>query len=75
MDTSAQHSLTTSEEHSTILTVHDLACYLHLSEAMIYRMARANKLPYVKLGKALRFNKTQIDEWFLALAKKNQEAG
>ena len=40
--------------------------YLKLSNAMIYRMARAKKLPFVRFGKTLRFQKDQIDEWFRA---------
>ena len=73
MDKSIQHISENAENYSAVLTVHDLARYLQLSDAMIYRMARARKLPFVRIGKSLRFQKNQIDEWFRDLSKKNLE--
>ena len=47
----------------TIMTVHNVAKYLRLSEAKIYRMARTGGLPAFRIGKTWRFNKRSIDEW------------
>ncbi|HTP02661.1 MAG TPA: helix-turn-helix domain-containing protein [Anaerolineales bacterium] len=47
----------------TIMTVHNVAKYLRLSEAKIYRMARTGGLPAFRIGKTWRFNKRNIDEW------------
>ena len=49
-------------EH-TILTVHEVAEYLRLSEAKVYRLVNEGQLPVVRLGKTWRFRKDLLDEW------------
>ena len=51
------------DQAGTIMTVHNVAKYLRLSEAKIYRMARTGGLPAFRIGKTWRFNKNSIDEW------------
>ncbi len=46
-----------------IMTVHDVAGYLRLSEAKVYKMAQESFIPAFRLGKSWRFQKAQIDEW------------
>ena len=46
-----------------IMTVHDVARYLRLSEAKVYKLARQGCLPAIRLGKSWRFRKDLIDEW------------
>ena len=46
-----------------IMTVHDLAGYLRLSEAKIYKLANAGCLPALRVGKSWRFRRDLIDEW------------
>jgi excisionase family DNA binding protein len=46
-----------------IMNVHDLALYLRLSEAKVYRLARAGCVPAFRVGRSWRFKKTMIDEW------------
>jgi len=48
-----------------VFTVHDLAEYLRLSEAKVYRMARGGSVPAFRLGKSWRFHKDSIDDWIL----------
>ena len=48
---------------TTVLTVHDVAVYLRLSEAKVYRMAREGRVPAFRLGKSWRFRRDMIDEW------------
>jgi excisionase family DNA binding protein len=48
---------------SDVMTVHDLAEYLKMSDATIYRMARAGQLPVIRLGKTWRFKKDMVDNW------------
>ena len=48
-----------------IMNVHDVAAYLRLSEAAVYKLARAGCLPVLRLGKLWRFRKDLIDEWML----------
>ena len=50
---------------ASVLTVHDVASYLRLSEAKVYRMARAGIMPAFRLGKSWRFRKDLLDTWML----------
>ena len=47
----------------TILTVHEVAEYLRMSEAKVYRLAKEGRLPVVRIGKAWRFRKDLLDDW------------
>ncbi len=46
-----------------IMTIHDVARYLHLSEAQVYKMVRAGTMPAVRIGKSWRFKKELLDDW------------
>jgi excisionase family DNA binding protein len=46
-----------------IMTVHDIAVYLRLSEAKVYKLAKEGQLPALRVGKSWRFRKDTIDEW------------
>ena len=48
---------------TNVLTVHDVAVYLRLSEAKVYRMAREGRVPAFRLGKSWRFRRDMIEEW------------
>ena len=54
-----------------IMTVHDVALYLRLSEAKVYKLARQGCIPALRLGKSWRFRKDLIDEWI----RKETEGG
>ena len=58
-------SQTSTLNDARVLTVHDVADYLRLSEAKVYRMAREGRVPAFRLGKSWRFRKDLIDEWML----------
>jgi len=47
----------------TMMNVHDLATYLRLSEAKVYRMANSGSVPAFRVGKSWRFKKDMIDDW------------
>jgi excisionase family DNA binding protein len=51
------------EENVFIMTVHDVASYLRLSEAKVYRLAKDGSIPSFHLGKSWRFRRDLIDEW------------
>jgi excisionase family DNA binding protein len=53
----------TRKREENIMTVHDVARYLHLSEAKVYRLARDGDVPSFRLGKSWRFRRDLIDEW------------
>jgi excisionase family DNA binding protein len=46
-----------------LMTIHEVARYLHLSEAQVYKMVRAGRVPAIRIGKAWRFKKELLDEW------------
>jgi excisionase family DNA binding protein len=51
------------EPNGSIMTVHDIATYLRLSEAKVYKLAKEGHLPALRVGKSWRFRKDLIDEW------------
>ncbi len=42
----------------------DVAWYLQVHDMTVYRWVKKGKLPYVKIGGRLRFNKDSIDRMF-----------
>lgn len=46
-----------------IMTIREVADFLRLSEATIYRLAQAKKIPAMKIGRTWRFQKHLIEEW------------
>jgi excisionase family DNA binding protein len=46
-----------------ILTVHEVARYLRLSEAKVYKLAKQSSIPAIRFGKTWRFRKDLLDEW------------
>lgn len=52
-----------------MMKVIDVAEYLRLSEAKVYRMANSGQLPALHLGKTWRFNKKILDDWILRETK------
>ena len=61
-------------EHAPIvpqlLTIRQVATYVGLSHHTIYRFVSKRKIPHVKFGKVLRFNRTLIDLWIASQAVK-----
>jgi excisionase family DNA binding protein len=57
------------EEKFFIMTVHDVANYLRLSEAKVYRLAKEGNVPSFRLGKSWRFRKDMLDEWTINKTK------
>ena len=47
-----------------IMTTEEVAEYLRLAEATVYKLAQAGEIPAVKVGRAWRFKRELIDEWF-----------
>ena len=60
-----------SNENFTILTVREVAAYLRLSQAKVYRMAKEGSLPVFRIGKAWRFRKDLLDEWLIQQSTRN----
>ena len=46
-----------------ILTVSEVAEYLRINPQTVYRKAKAGELPAVRIGRAIRFRRTDLEEW------------
>ena len=46
-----------------LLTIHELAVYLHLDEATVNKLVAGGKIPSIQLERQWRFKKAAIDEW------------
>lgn len=49
-----------------IMTIRQVAGYLHVTERTIYRLAAAKGIPAFKVGGSWRFRKSDIDQWISA---------
>ena len=52
-----------SKEPDEILTVPEVAAYLRLSEATVYRLARSGEAPARRIGRSWRFSRAAIQQW------------
>jgi excisionase family DNA binding protein len=46
-----------------LLTMHELAAYLHLDEATVGKLVTAGKIPSLQVDRQWRFKRSQIDAW------------
>ena len=46
-----------------LLDIREVATYTGLSTHTLYNMVSQRRIPYVKLGGALRFDKAKVDDW------------
>ena len=46
-----------------LLTIQEVAAYTGLSAHTLYTMVSQRRIPFVKLGRCLRFDLDQLDEW------------
>ena len=53
----------TNEYSLDVMNVGEVAAYLRVSQATIYRLAQAGQIPCGKVGRAWRFRKEAIDNW------------
>lgn len=51
------------QEFKRLFSPREIAQYLAVSPKTIYKWAFYRKIPVVKLGKALRFDRAEIDRW------------
>jgi excisionase family DNA binding protein len=55
-----------------IMTTKELAKYLRLQEATVYKHAAEGNIPGIRIGSAWRFDKENIDKWISETHKKPQ---
>ena len=64
-----------TKEDLMILNVRDVAGYLRMSEAKVYRLVKEGGLPVVRIGKTWRFRKDLLDDWLSQGAESSLKAG
>ena len=57
-----------------VMTVREVARYLRLSEAKVYRMARSGEIPVIRIGRAWRFKRELVDAWLRQMAEQADRA-
>jgi len=53
----------TLEKEKRLLTIDEVAEFLHMNPMTVYSWVKDGKIPAFKIGKVWRFRKTEIDEW------------
>jgi excisionase family DNA binding protein len=55
----------------SVLTVRELAGYLRVHQATVYRLLREQKLPAFRVGADWRFNREVIERWMIDEQKRS----
>ena len=55
--------VTSNDGKLGLMTTPELAEYLRISRASVYRLVRQKQIPVSKVGRQLRFRKDTIDVW------------
>ena len=50
-------------DFDNLISFHDMSKILNIKKGTLYNWVSQRKLPYIKLGKQVLFNKYDIDEW------------
>lgn len=61
----------------SVMNVEEVADYLRVAPATIYRLAQQGKIPGAKVGRSWRFSKVMIDHWLAEqsrLVERSEEA-
>ena len=48
---------------SDVMTVSEVAEYLRVNPQTVYRKAKGGDLPVLRIGRAIRFRKSELDDW------------
>lgn len=51
------------ERQSDLMDYSELALYLSVSESYLRRMVMKRSIPYIKIGRSVRFKKQRIEAW------------
>ena len=52
---------------SEVMTVTVVAEYLRVNPQTVYRKAKAGELPAVRIGRAIRFRRSELEAWLKGL--------
>ena len=51
-----------------VMTVSEVAEYLRINPQTVYRKAKAGELPSVRIGRAIRFRRSELEAWLKTLS-------
>ncbi|MBM3708323.1 MAG: helix-turn-helix domain-containing protein [Actinobacteria bacterium] len=60
-------------DKNEIMTIKDISLYLKINEKTVYKLAKKNLLPGIKIGGMYRFKKDAVDNWIMNSGKKVAE--
>src|SRR3989338_3711257 len=46
-----------------VMTVSEVAEYLRVNPQTVYRKAKAGEMPVVRIGRAIRFRRAELEDW------------
>jgi len=58
------------KDEDKVMTVTEVAEYLHVHPSTIYRLLRKREIPAFRVGSDWRFNRESIDDWRTAREKR-----
>lgn len=64
-----------SDTDPPVMTVDEVAIYLRIPRASVYKLAQKGKIPGQKVGKHWRFRRETIDQWLSEAARQGQGLG
>ena len=56
----------TSNATESVLTIAEVAAYLKIPKATVYKLVRQEKIPGHRVGKHWRFVRDEVDDWLKA---------
>ena len=59
---------------SDVMTVSEVAEYLRVNPQTVYRKTKTGQLPAVRIGRAIRFRRVELDEWLKTVSVGPQPA-
>ncbi len=48
---------------SDVMTVSEVAQFLRINPQTVYRKAKAGEMPVLRIGRAIRFRKSELEAW------------
>ena len=57
-----------------VMTVSEVAEYLRVNPQTVYRKAKVGELPAVRIGRAIRFRRSELEDWLKAVRAEPVEA-
>ena len=54
-----------NQSSAVMMTVHEVAVYLKVHQATIYRLLKNGEIPGFRIGSDWRFNRESISKWIL----------